>query len=98
MDGRDIGSVVIPNANLKIYITASVEIRALRRNNQLNQNGKRSTYAEVIKDLMASVTCGITCIVAPKYSPRRSFAITSEYIRPVVTLSLCLASTHVNRS
>ena len=54
LDGRDIGTKVIPNANLKLFITASVEIRALRRNNQLNETNKRSTYAKVLKELRCS--------------------------------------------
>ncbi len=51
MDGRDMGTVVMPQANLKFFITASTEVRALRRNNQLNQNDNSSTYSNVLKDL-----------------------------------------------
>lgn len=52
MDGRDIGTVVMPTADLKFFITANTEVRAFRRNNQLNQNDNGSTYANVLKDLV----------------------------------------------
>ena len=53
MEGRDIGSVIAPEANLKIYLTASVEIRALRRFNQLkNQNiDLDKTFERVLLEL-----------------------------------------------
>ena len=44
MDGRDIGTVVLPNANLKVYLNASVEKRALRRLNELKLNFANHTY------------------------------------------------------
>ena len=51
MDGRDIGSVVFPNAELKIFVTASPEIRAQRRFLELNALGKNVTIEEVTKNL-----------------------------------------------
>lgn len=47
VDGRDIGSFVLPNANVKLYITASVDKRAERRYNELIKNGKSITFEEV---------------------------------------------------
>lgn len=49
MEGRDIGSVVFPNAFIKFFVTASVEIRAQRRLNQLAENGDTSNTLEQIK-------------------------------------------------
>ncbi|MBR7092994.1 MAG: (d)CMP kinase [Clostridia bacterium] len=51
MDGRDIGTVVLPDAALKIYLTASVECRAQRRLLELQQKGIRTTYAQVEQDM-----------------------------------------------
>lgn len=51
MDGRDIGTVVIPNANLKIFLTADVEERARRRYEELRTKGDTSTLEEVLDDL-----------------------------------------------
>ncbi|OJU13508.1 MAG: cytidylate kinase [Clostridiales bacterium 43-6] len=51
MDGRDIGTVVLPNAQIKIYLTASPEDRAQRRFSEMKQKGMEVTYEGVLKDL-----------------------------------------------
>ena len=52
MDGRDIGTAVLPNAQTKIYLTASSEERARRRVEQLAQNGISADFAEVQADII----------------------------------------------
>ena len=51
MDGRDIGTVVLPDAQLKIFLTASAEARADRRVKQLAEKGVQADYAEVLRDI-----------------------------------------------
>ena len=51
MDGRDIGTVVLPQADVKIFLTASAEERARRRYLELQQRGSDATYAEVLRDI-----------------------------------------------
>lgn len=51
MDGRDIGSVVLPNADKKIFLTASPECRAKRRYDELLLKGEKVTYEEVLEDV-----------------------------------------------
>ncbi len=52
MDGRDIGTVVFPNAELKIFVTASAEVRAQRRLLELQGKGDTSlTFEEVLKNV-----------------------------------------------
>lgn len=51
MDGRDIGTVVLPNANVKIFLTAAAEIRAKRRYDELCAKGERVSFEEVLDDL-----------------------------------------------
>lgn len=51
MDGRDIGTVVFPNAELKIYMTASPGARATRRYKELLDRGEKVTYAEVLQNV-----------------------------------------------
>jgi CMP/dCMP kinase len=51
MDGRDIGTVVFPDAELKIFMTASSDIRAQRRFNELQNSGSNVTYDEVLENL-----------------------------------------------
>lgn len=51
VDGRDIGTVVLPNATIKIYLTASAEERARRRYLQLQETGSTDTFEQVLEDL-----------------------------------------------
>ena len=51
MDGRDIGTVVLPDAELKIFLTASPEARAERRLKELRQKGQDVSFEEVLKDI-----------------------------------------------
>ncbi len=51
MDGRDIGTVILPNATVKIYLTASVQARAERRCRQLEEKGQRVDFETVKKDI-----------------------------------------------
>lgn len=52
MDGRDIGTVVFPNAELKIFMTASPETRAQRRFDELVEKGQHVTYKDVLQNVM----------------------------------------------
>lgn len=51
MDGRDIGTVVFPNAELKIFLTARPEVRANRRLKELQEKGQNLSFDEVLKNL-----------------------------------------------
>lgn len=51
MDGRDIGTVVFPNADLKIFMTASAEIRAQRRFDELTAKGQTVSYADILDNV-----------------------------------------------
>lgn len=51
MDGRDIGTVVLPNAGLKIFLTAAPEERARRRYLELQEKGLKTSYEEVLQDI-----------------------------------------------
>lgn len=51
MDGRDIGTVVFPQAELKIFVTASAEVRAQRRFDELKAKGMPADYADILKNV-----------------------------------------------
>ena len=53
LDGRDIGTVVCPDAAVKFFITASAEVRAERRHKELLARGEASIYARVLQDMKA---------------------------------------------
>ena len=51
MDGRDIGTVVFPDAELKIFVTASAEIRAQRRYDELKAKGQEASYEDILANV-----------------------------------------------
>ena len=51
MDGRDVGTVVLPKATVKIFLTASAEVRAKRRTDELLAKGQKAKYEQVLKEI-----------------------------------------------
>ena len=51
MDGRDIGTVVLPKATVKIFLTASAEVRAKRRTDELLAKGQKANYNQILKEI-----------------------------------------------
>ena len=51
MDGRDIGSVVLPRADVKIFLTASAEVRAQRRTDELIAKGQKANFQQILKEI-----------------------------------------------
>ena len=51
MDGRDIGTVVLPKATVKIFLTASAEVRAQRRTEELQAKGQKAKYDQILKEI-----------------------------------------------
>ena len=52
MDGRDIGTVVLPDANLKVFLTADASARAKRRQLELEQRGEHAEYETILRDII----------------------------------------------
>ncbi len=65
MDGRDIGTVVFPNAQYKFFLTASSEERARRRFAELTAKGEKTTFEEVLEDMVKRDTQDTTRKVTP---------------------------------
>lgn len=65
MDGRDIGTVILPDAEVKIFMTASPEERARRRFEELKAAGKNVTYEEVYNDMILRDSNDATREIAP---------------------------------
>ena len=51
MDGRDIGTVVLPEANVKIFLTASAEVRAKRRTDELTAKGQKANFDKILQEI-----------------------------------------------
>ena len=65
MDGRDIGTVILPNADVKIFLTASAECRAKRRYDELIAKGQTVSYEDVLREMNERDTQDSTREIAP---------------------------------
>lgn len=65
MDGRDIGTVVLPNAQVKVYLTASAEVRADRRWKELTAKGETVRYEDVYTDVVKRDEADMNRKIAP---------------------------------
>lgn len=65
MDGRDIGTVILPNADVKIYLTASAECRAKRRYDELVAKGQNVRFEDVLREMNERDTQDSTREIAP---------------------------------
>ena len=82
MDGRDIGTVILPNADVKIFLTASNECRAQRRCDELNAKGIPSTYEEVLADMIARDRADSTREVAPAVAAPDAILFDNSWMTP----------------
>ena len=80
MDGRDIGSVVFPNAELKLFVTAAPEIRAQRRKDELESKGVQITLDEVIANLMERDLIDSTREESPLIQVEDAIVIDTSYL------------------
>ena len=65
MDGRDIGTVVLPRATVKIFLTASAEVRAQRRTEELLAKGQKADYKKVLQEIIQRDHQDTTRAIAP---------------------------------
>ena len=65
MDGRDIGTVVLPRANVKIFLTASAEVRAQRRHAELMAKGSKDSFEKVLSEIVKRDHQDSTRAIAP---------------------------------
>lgn len=65
LDGRDIGTVIVPDAEVKLFVTAAPEVRATRRLGEIEQRGMHAHYADVLADIRARDERDSTREVAP---------------------------------
>lgn len=80
MDGRDIGTVVFPNAELKIFMTAAPEVRAERRHKELLATNKEVSYQDVYRNLMERDEQDSTRNVSPLRKADDAIEIDTSYI------------------
>ena len=82
MDGRDIGTVILPDADVKIFLTASNECRAKRRYDELCAKGIETTYDEVLADMNARDQADSTRAVAPAVAAPDAVTFDNSWMTP----------------
>ena len=93
LDGRDIGSVVLPDADYKFFIDADINVRAKRRTKELHDNGQSVMFRDVLEDMKARDHRDRNRDVAPLVAPSDAMVIdTSEKDADMV---IALALSHI---
>ena len=100
MDGRDIGTVILPDAQLKVFLTATPEERAMRRTNELIEKGQNAVYEQILADIKERDERDSSRAVAPLkpaddailfnntgYTPEQSLAKLLEIVKDKLGVS-----------
>jgi cytidylate kinase len=94
MVGRDIGTVVIPEAPLKFYLDASIAERALRRHKENVENGQKSDYKEILSNIKARDRIDTQRESAPLRKPTNAYLIDTTSMKPISVLNEMLRIIH----
>ena len=91
LDGRDIGTIVLPDADLKFFIDANIDVRADRRTKELIHGGQSATYLNVLADMKVRDKRDRTRVVAPLRAAIDSITIDTSNMDADVVLALALS-------
>ena len=80
MDGRDIGTVVFPNAELKVFVTASAAIRAQRRYDELRAKGEACDYDEILQNVEERDRIDSTREISPLRQAPDAIVLDNSYL------------------
>lgn len=90
MDGRDIGTNILPDADVKIYLTASVETRAMRRYTELKEKGESCNLEEIARDISVRDERDMTREIAPLKKAEDAILVdSSDMTIPEVVAEIC---------
>jgi cytidylate kinase len=96
LDGRDIGTIVLPNADLKFFIDADIDIRAERRTKELLQAGQSVMFRDVLAEMQARDDRDRTRSVAPLRAADDAITIDTSSMDAAAVLALALS--HIDRA
>ena len=96
LDGRDIGTIVLPNADLKFFIDADIDIRAERRTKELLQAGQSVMFRDVLAEIQARDDRDRTRSVAPLKAADDAITIDTSSMDAAAVLALALS--HIDRA
>lgn len=91
LDGRDVGTVVVPEADVKLFVTASAAVRAGRRHQELQERGEPSIYARVLADIEARDARDAGRADAPMRKAKDAVEIDTSDLSPSEVLARALA-------
>ena len=91
MDGRDIGTVILPDAQLKIFLTATAEERAERRTRELEEKGQKADYAQILADIKERDERDSSRAIAPLKAADDAVLFNNSGYTPEQSLSEALA-------
>lgn len=91
MDGRDIGSVVFPNAELKIFLTADLDVRARRRMEEIGKNMDLLDFETVRENLVMRDHIDSTRQDSPLTKTADAVVLDNSNLNPIEQLEMCLA-------
>ena len=94
IDGRDIGTVVFPDARIKFWITASEKIRAQRRYLEFQENNNNNSFKEVLEDIKRRDDEDENRTISPLIKPDNAIEIDNSYLSIEETFQTALA--HIN--
>ena len=95
LDGRDIGTIVLPDADIKFFIDADLDIRAERRTKELLQAGQSAIFRDVLADMKARDDRDRTRSVAPLKAADNAITIDTSTMDAAAVLALALS--HIDR-
>ena len=95
LDGRDIGTIVLPDADIKFFIDADLDIRAERRTKELLQAGQSVMFRDVLADMKARDDRDRTRSVAPLKAADDAITIDTSNMDAAAVLALALS--HIDR-
>lgn len=96
VEGRDAGSVVFPKADIKLFLTANLEIRAKRRYNELLNKGIKVIYQQVINDIQLRDQRDVNRSIAPLKKVKDSIVIDTSFLTAKQVLKQALRSVNVD--
>jgi len=96
LDGRDIGTIVLPNADLKFFIDADIDIRAERRTKELLQAGQSVMFRDVLAEMQARDDRDRTRSMAPLKAADDAITIDTSSMDAAAVLALALS--HIDRA
>jgi len=96
LDGRDIGTIVLPNADLKFFIDADIDIRAERRTKELLKAGQSVMFRDVLAEMQARDDRDRTRSVAPLRAADDAITIDTSSMDAAAVLALALS--HIDRA